>query len=84
MVDTNTGEYIALSYGQPARSPTLPTGFPGTTQLGAGESIDSGAPNGTAFARDLHGDLVETTPTPDTPVERQPPCPAATTTLAGL
>jgi hypothetical protein len=67
LVNTNTGEYITLSYGDPAETPTLPTSFPGTTQLGAGESINSNAPNGTAFARDTNGDLVETTPTPNTP-----------------
>lgn len=67
LVNTNTGEYITLSYGDPAETPTLPTGFPGTTQLGAGESIDSDAPNGKAFARNINGDLVETTPTPGTP-----------------
>lgn len=67
LVDTATGEYIVLSYGNPPRVPTLPSSFPGTTQLGAGETIDSNAPNGTAFARDSNGVLVETTPTPNTP-----------------
>ena len=67
LVDTNTGEYIVLSYGQPPRAPTLPNGFPGTTQVGSGESINSNAPNGTAFARDANGNLVETTPTAGTP-----------------
>ena len=67
LVDTATGEYIVLSYGNPPQSPTLPTGFPGTTQLGAGETIDSNAPNGTAFARDANGTFTETTPTPGTP-----------------
>ncbi|WP_299690887.1 Hint domain-containing protein [uncultured Tateyamaria sp.] len=67
LVDTNTGQYIVLSYGQPPRVPTLPTGFPGTTQVGSGESLNSNAPNGTAFARDANGNLIETTPTPGTP-----------------
>lgn len=67
LVNSNTGEYIVLSYGDPPRTPTLPSGFPGTTQIGAGEQIDSNAPNGTAFARDVTGDFVETSPTPDTP-----------------
>ncbi len=67
LVDTSTGEYIVLSYGQPPRAPTLPNGFPGTTQLGSGESINSNSPNGVAFARDANGTFVETTPTPDTP-----------------
>lgn len=67
LVDTNTGEYIVLSYGNPPQTPILPTGFTGTTQVGTGETIDSTAPNGTAFARDATGTLVETTPTPNTP-----------------
>ena len=67
LVDTNTGEYIVLSYGNPPRAPTLPNGFTGTTQVGTGESIDSNAPNGTAFARDANGNLIETTPDPGTP-----------------
>lgn len=67
LVDTNTGDYIILSYGQPPRAPTLPNGFPGTNQVGPGETINSSAPNGVAFARDENGVLVETTPTPGTP-----------------
>ncbi|MEO0750240.1 MAG: Hint domain-containing protein [Pseudomonadota bacterium] len=63
------GNYIVLSYGQPPQTPTsLPTGFPtGGTQQGDGESLNSGAPNGTSILRDANGDLVEGTPTPDTP-----------------
>ncbi len=67
LVDTSTGDYIVLSYGNPPRAPTLPSGFPGTNQIGAGETIDSNAPNGTAFARDSNGDLVEASPTPGSP-----------------
>lgn len=67
LVNTNTGEYIVLSYGDPPLTPTLPTGFPGTTQVGSGESIISGAPNGTSFTRDINGTLIESTPTPGTP-----------------
>lgn len=67
LVDTNTGEYVVLSYGQPPRAPVLPSGFPGTTQIGSGESINSNAPNGTAFARDGNGNFQETTPTPGSP-----------------
>lgn len=67
LVDTNTGDYIVLSYGAPPRAPTLPSGFPGTTRIGAGESIDSNSPNGTAFVRNADGDFVEGTPNPDTP-----------------
>lgn len=67
LVDTNTGEYITLSYGNPPRPLTPPPGFTGTTQIGSGEAIDSNAPNGTAFARDANGDLIETTPTPGAP-----------------
>lgn len=68
LVDTISGEFVALSYGNPPRAPTPPSGFPsGVTQVGSGESIDSNAPNGSAFARDGNGTLVETTPTPGTP-----------------
>ncbi|MEO1733119.1 MAG: Hint domain-containing protein [Pseudomonadota bacterium] len=67
LVDRNTGEYVTLSYGDPPVAPTLPPGFPGTTQLGVGESIDSSAPNGVAFARNSDGDLEETAPTPGWP-----------------
>ena len=67
LVDTNTGNYIVISYGQPPRAPTLPTNFPGTTQVGSGESINSNAPNGRAFARDANGNLIETTPDAGTP-----------------
>lgn len=67
LVDTNTGEYITLSYGNPPRAPTPPNNFTGTTQVGSGESIDSNAPNGVAFARDATGTFVETTPTPGVP-----------------
>jgi hypothetical protein len=62
LVNTNTGEYIVLSYGLPPQTPSPPLGFPGTVQLGSGESINSGAPNGIAFARDGNGTLVETSP----------------------
>lgn len=67
LVNTNTDEYITLSYGDPPQTPILPIGFPGTTQLGAGESINSDAPNGTAIARNTNGYLVEVAPTPGTP-----------------
>mgnify|MGYP000025002934 CR=1 FL=1 len=67
LVNTATGEYIAFSYGDPAQAPSPPTGFPGTSQSGSGESIDSGAPNGTAFARDSNGDWVEGTADPGNP-----------------
>ncbi|WP_338550347.1 Hint domain-containing protein [Roseovarius phycicola] len=62
LVNTATGEYIAFSYGQPPPSPSPPTGFPGTTQIGTGESLNSSGPNGTSFARDANGDWVESTP----------------------
>ncbi|WP_299729634.1 Hint domain-containing protein [uncultured Tateyamaria sp.] len=68
LYDPNTNTYISFSYGQPPRTPTLPDGFPtSATQVGGGESINSSAPNGTAFARDANGNFVETTPTPGTP-----------------
>lgn len=64
LVNANTGEYIVLSYGDPPQSPTLPSGFTGTTQLGSGEQADSNAPNGTALKRDATGEFVEGSPTP--------------------
>lgn len=68
LLDTNTGTYITLSYGEPPQPATPPSGFPsGATQLGSGESIDSGAPNGKAITRDANGDLVESDPTPGQP-----------------
>jgi hypothetical protein len=67
LVNTATGDYVVLSYGQPPRAPTLPANFPGTTRIGAGEQINSNAPNGTAFSRNVDGDFVERAPTPDTP-----------------
>lgn len=67
LVDTNTGDYVTLSYGNPPRPLTPPPGFTGTTQIGSGEAISSTAPNGTAFARNANGDLIETTPNPGAP-----------------
>ena len=69
LYDSNTNTYVTLSYGNPPRTPTLPTGFPsGATQIGSGETIDSTSPNGAAFSRDaVTGDLAETTPTPGEP-----------------
>ena len=58
LVDTNTGEFIALSYGDPPQSSPLPSGFPGTNNVGS-ESINSNAPNGVPIQRDANGDLVE-------------------------
>ncbi len=66
LVDTNTGEYIVLSYGTNATQLAPPSGFPGTTQIGAGETITSSAPNGIAFIRDTDGTLIEGSPTPGT------------------
>ncbi len=67
LVDTNTGEYVALGYGLPPRPFNPPAGFTGTTQVGSGETINSGAPNGQSIARDADGTLIETTPTPGAP-----------------
>ncbi|WP_373635672.1 Hint domain-containing protein [Yoonia sp. SS1-5] len=63
------GDYIRLSYGQPPNVPTtLPTDFPtGGSLQGTGETINSGAPNGTSFVRDADGNFVEGTPTPGVP-----------------
>ncbi len=64
LVDTNTGEYIQLSYGDPPQVSPLPAGFPGTNLVGS-ETITSGLPNGTPIQRDSQGNLIEgTTPTP--------------------
>lgn len=67
LVNSNTGDYVVLSYGDPPRAPVEPSSFPGTNRIGAGETINSDAPNGTAFARDANGDFTEATPTPNTP-----------------
>ena len=67
LVDNATGDYIVLSYGNPPRTPTEPTGFPGTNLIGTGEQIDSSSPNGTAFTRDANGDMAEGSPSPGTP-----------------
>lgn len=67
------GDYIRLSYGDPPQVPTtLPTDpdftFPaGGTLQGAGETINSNAPNATSIIRDADGNLVEGTPTPNVP-----------------
>ena len=63
------GDYIQLSYGQNLQPPGgLPAGFPtGGTLQGAGETINSGAPNATSILRDADGALIEGTPTPGVP-----------------
>jgi hypothetical protein len=66
LVDTNTGEYIALRYGDPPRSQALPSGFTGTNLVGT-ESITTNAPNGVAVHRNAAGDLVEGSPSPGSP-----------------
>ncbi|MEL6679684.1 MAG: Hint domain-containing protein [Pseudomonadota bacterium] len=82
LLDTNTNEFVILSYGEPPQPPAVnpdgtlvspPPGFPATaTRIGDGESIDSGSPNGTAFSRDANGDFTED-PTP-TPGDPDTPC----------
>lgn len=67
LVNTNSGEYITFSYGDPPQVPTLPGDFPGTTNVGSGESMQTTGPNGVAFARNANGDFEHTTPTPNTP-----------------
>ncbi|MEM6758509.1 MAG: Hint domain-containing protein [Pseudomonadota bacterium] len=67
LVDTATGEFITFSYGSPPATPTPPPGFPGTSQVGMGEAIDSNAPNATAFTRDGNGDWIVSSPNPGTP-----------------
>ena len=62
------GDYIRLSYGTPPQNPGgLPSGFPtGGSQQGAGEALNTSAPNATSILRDAEGDLIEGTPTPGT------------------
>lgn len=68
LVNSNTGDYIVISYGTPPSAPGNPshaTGqspFPGTNQIGTGESIHSTTPNGVAFGRGASGKFIETTP----------------------
>ncbi|MEM9972762.1 MAG: Hint domain-containing protein [Pseudomonadota bacterium] len=70
LLDTTTAppSYVSLSYGTPPRAPNPPSGFPdNAVQLGAGESINSSAPNGIAFSRNASGDFEEGTPSPGVP-----------------
>ncbi|QYX55235.1 Hint domain-containing protein [Roseovarius sp. SCSIO 43702] len=71
LLDTNTGEYLSFSYGDPLTVLPPPSGFGGTTNLG-NESLSSDAPNGTAFRRDSNGDFRETTR--PQPGQRAAPC----------
>ncbi|MEM7213406.1 MAG: Hint domain-containing protein [Pseudomonadota bacterium] len=64
LVNTDTGEYVVFSYGDPPQAPSLPTGFPGTTQIGIGETLNSAGPNNVAFVRDADGNMVEGAPNP--------------------
>lgn len=67
LVDTTTGEYVSLGYGPDWQSQSLPSGFPGTTDLGS-EYIGSDMPNGVPIQRDANGDLTTgTTPDPGAP-----------------
>lgn len=61
LVDTNTGQYVAVAYGNPP-NPTMPTGFPGTTNVGT-EEITTTVVNGTSIQRDNDGVLTEAAPT---------------------
>jgi hypothetical protein len=71
------GNYIRLSYGANLNIPTsLPAGFPtGGSLQGGGESISSGAPNGTSFIRDQDGEFIEN---PDDPNPGDPGVPCFT------
>ncbi|WP_224823662.1 Hint domain-containing protein [Cognatishimia sp. MH4019] len=61
LVDTSSGEYVAVAYGDPP-NPSLPSGFPGTTDVGT-ETINTSVVNGTSIQRDGNGDLTEGSPT---------------------
>lgn len=66
LLDTISGEYIALSYGDQTETinQVPPFNTTGLTLVGA-ETTASDAPNGTSIARDAAGNLIEnTTPTP--------------------
>lgn len=67
LVNSSTGDYIVFSYGDPIQSPSPPSGFTGTSQIGAGESLASDGPNGVSFTRDSNGDWTEGSPDPGTP-----------------
>ena len=67
LVNSSTGDYIVFSYGDPVQPPSPPGGFTGTNQIGGGESIESGAPNGVAFTRDANGTWVEGSADPGSP-----------------
>ena len=58
LVDTNTGEYVAVEYGLPPQTVSLPAGFPGTTLVGS-ESVSTGFPNGVPIARNASGGFWE-------------------------
>lgn len=66
LVDTVTGDFTAIAYGEPPVVQPLPPGFPGTNDLGR-EEINTGLPNGTAVFRAADGTLTTGTPTPGTP-----------------
>ncbi|MEM6886853.1 MAG: Hint domain-containing protein [Pseudomonadota bacterium] len=59
LVNTATGEYVVLSYGDPPRAPSFPDSFPGTQQVGMGESVNSNSPNGVALVRSSDGGFEE-------------------------
>lgn len=63
LLNTDTGEYIYLSYGTDPLTVSPPFPTAGTTLVG-GEVSTSGAPNGTSVLRDAEGNLVEGPPTP--------------------
>ena len=72
LLNTQTGEYIYLSYGEdplpvapPFNASDLPPGVV-PVEVG-GELIESDGPNGISILRDGEGNLIEGTPTPNTP-----------------
>jgi len=63
LVNATSGDYIFLSYGSNPLTVSPPAGFPGTNEVD-GEVFVNGAPNATAFIRDVNGDFITGSPDP--------------------
>lgn len=79
LLDTETGEYVGFSYGDPLLRHPPPPGFPGTESRGH-ESLASSAPNGISFRRDANGRFRENAD--PQPGKRAAPCFLAGTLIA--